>query len=98
MVRSPSTTLLKTDHYLIFYKSSLAFAQDSGRLLDDLYAGLIDAFRRNGFPVHETEFPLVAVIFATERDFRGSQAGRPPGSGLLRILHQSDLLLPEVRA
>ena len=31
--------LLKTDHYLIFYKSSLAFAQDSGRLLDDLYRG-----------------------------------------------------------
>jgi hypothetical protein len=62
--------LLKTEHYLIFYKSTLAFAQDSGRLLDDLYKGLIEAFRRHGFPVHETEFPLVAVIFATERDFR----------------------------
>ena len=62
--------LLRTDHYLIFYKSTPAFAQDSGRLLDDLYKGLIEAFRRNGFPVHDREFPLVAVIFATERDFR----------------------------
>jgi hypothetical protein len=62
--------LLKTNHYLIFYKSTLAFAQDSGRLLDDLYDGLLEAFLRNGFPVHETEFPLVAVIFATESDFR----------------------------
>jgi hypothetical protein len=62
--------LLKTDHYLIFYKSTLAFAQDSGRLLEDLYRGLLDTFRRKEFPVHESEFPLVAVIFATESDFR----------------------------
>jgi hypothetical protein len=62
--------LLKTDHYLIFYKSTPAFAQKSGRLLDDLYEGLLEAFRRNGFPVHDSEFPLVAVIFATDDDFR----------------------------
>jgi hypothetical protein len=62
--------LLKTDHYLIFYKSTLTFAQDSGRLLEDLYEGLLKAFLRNGFPVHDTEFPLVAVIFATDKDFR----------------------------
>ena len=62
--------LLKTDHYLIFYKSTRAFAEDSGRLLEDLYRGLIDAFQRHNVPVHESEFPLVAVIFATEADFR----------------------------
>ena len=62
--------LLKTDRYLIFYKSTHAFAQQSGRLLDDLYEGLLEAFRRNGFPVHDSEFPLVAVIFATDNDFR----------------------------
>ncbi len=62
--------LLKTDHYLIFYQSSLAFAQDSGRLLEEVYRGLIEAFTRNGIPVHQSEFPLVAVIYATDRDFR----------------------------
>jgi hypothetical protein len=62
--------LLKTDHYLILYQSTQAFAEDSGRLLDDLYEGLIEAFDRNGIPVHESEFPLVAVIFDTEGDFR----------------------------
>jgi hypothetical protein len=31
---------------------------------------MIDTFRRKEIPVHESEFPLVAVIFATERDFR----------------------------
>jgi hypothetical protein len=62
--------VLKTEHYLIFYKSTTTFAQNSGRLLEDLYHGLIDAFRRNKIPVHDSEFPLVAVIFATEGDFR----------------------------
>ncbi len=69
--------LLKTDHYLIFYKSSIAFAQDSGRLLEDLYRGMIDTFRRKEIPVHESEFPLVAVIFATERDFRNHKQVDP---------------------
>ena len=69
--------LLTTDHYLIFYKSTPAFAQDSGRLLEDLYRGLIDTFTRSGIPVHESEFPLVAVIFATERDFRAHKKVDP---------------------
>jgi hypothetical protein len=69
--------ILKTDHYLIFYQSTLAFAQDSGRLLEDLYRGLIDTFRRNGIPVHQSEFPLVAVIFATESDFRAHKQVDP---------------------
>jgi hypothetical protein len=69
--------LLKTDHYLIFYQSSLAFAQDSGRLLEEVYSGLIGAFTRNGIPVHESEFPLVAVIYATDHDFRAQKKLEP---------------------
>jgi hypothetical protein len=62
--------VLTTEHYLIFYQSRLAFAQDSARLLEDLYRGLTEFCRRNGLLVHESEFPLVAVIFANEKDFR----------------------------
>jgi hypothetical protein len=62
--------VLMTDHYLIFYKSTAAFARDSGRLLEELYRGLIEAFNRNAITVSDAEFPLVAVIFATEKDFR----------------------------
>jgi hypothetical protein len=69
--------LLRTEHYLIFYQSSLGFAQDSGRLLEDVYRGLIDAFRRNGIPVHESEFPLVAVIYATDHDFKAQMKLEP---------------------
>ncbi len=69
--------VLTTQHYLIFYQSTFAFARDSGRLLEDLYRGLIEVCRRHEIPVHETEFPLVAVIFATERDFRAHKQVEP---------------------
>jgi hypothetical protein len=69
--------LLKKNHYVILYQSTWLFAEDSGRLLDDLYEGLIEAFDRNGIPVHESEFPLVAVIFDTERDFRAHKQVDP---------------------
>ncbi len=69
--------VLTTRHYLIFYQSTFAFAQDSGRLLEDLYRGLIEVCRKHEISVHETEFPLVAVIFATERDFRAHKQVEP---------------------
>ena len=88
--------LLKTDHYLILYQSTAAFAKNSGRLLDDLYEGLIEAFDRNGIPVHESEFPLVAVIFATELT-SDAQDRRSRRAGVLRVLHESHLLLRNAR-
>ena len=64
--------VLKTPHYLIFYQSSEPFAESSGRWLEDLYRRLLDAFRKHEMPVHDAEFPLVAVIYATEQAFRAS--------------------------
>jgi hypothetical protein len=63
----------QTAHYLIFYQSSRSFALASGRWLEDLYRRLLDAFRKHEMAVHDTEFPLVAVIYGTERDFRASK-------------------------
>jgi Protein of unknown function (DUF1570) len=62
--------LKTTAHYVIAYQSSDAFAEESAHVLENLYKGLIDAFKKRGFPVHESEFPLVAVIFKNENDFR----------------------------
>ena len=59
-----------TPHYVIIFQSDEEFADESGRVLENLYKGLSDAFHRRDFPVTESEFPLVAVIFRTERDFR----------------------------
>jgi Protein of unknown function (DUF1570) len=69
--------VLRTSHYLIFYKSSQGFAEASGRLLEDLYRRLLDAFRKNQVAVHDAEFPLVAVIYRTEREFRTNQTVEP---------------------
>jgi Protein of unknown function (DUF1570) len=59
-----------TAHYLILFQSSEEFAEESGKLLEDLYKVLSDAFRKREIPVQDAEFPLVAVIFASEADFR----------------------------
>jgi hypothetical protein len=62
--------VLETDHYLVFYQSSQAFAEDSARLLESLYSKLVQKFRDLGFDATDAEFPLVAVIFRSEADFR----------------------------
>lgn len=62
--------VLKTDHYLVLYQSSEGFARSSANLLEDLLRELLEAFRKRSFAVHEPEFPLVAVIFRDEDDFR----------------------------
>jgi hypothetical protein len=67
----------RTAHYLIFYKSNHDFAETSGQLLEDLYQRLLSAFRKHDLPVHEAEFPLVAVIYPTEREFRANHRVDP---------------------
>ena len=75
----------KTAHYLIFYQSSRGFAEASGRWLEDLYGRLLDAFRKHDMTVHDTEFPLVAVIYGTESDFRASKRVDPEVQALYEI-------------
>jgi hypothetical protein len=69
--------VLRKPHYLVVYQSSEEFAEESGRVLESLYKGLADAFRKFDVPVRDAEFPLVAVIFRTERDFRAHKPVDP---------------------
>jgi Protein of unknown function (DUF1570) len=62
--------LKMTSHYVLVYQCTDAFAESSAQVLEDLYKSLLEAFKKRGFPVHETEFPLVAVIFKSEKDLR----------------------------
>lgn len=64
---------LQSDHYLVLYQSSTPFAEASIKLLESLYENLSDAFHKRELPIHETEFPLVAIIFRTEKQFRAHQ-------------------------
>jgi hypothetical protein len=99
--------VLKTQHYLIFYRSTRAFADASGGLLEDLYKKLLDAFRKHEMEVHDAEFPLVAVIYRTERDFRLSKPVDPEIQAFYEIftnrihfyeLSDRDQQAPEVAA
>lgn len=62
--------LIRTEHYLIFHTSTPEFARKTGLLLESLYKGLLRKFRELDLPVHEAEFPLVAVVFRNENEFR----------------------------
>ncbi len=66
-----------SDHYVIFYQCSRRFAEDSAKLLESLYEGLKAGLAGRGLPTRDSEFPLIAVIYATERDFRDAHPARP---------------------
>lgn len=66
-----------TEHYVILYRSTEAFADESAKVLESLYRNLLEAFRKRDVPVHEAEFPLVAVIFRTEAEFRAHKRVDP---------------------
>ncbi len=70
----PTFRVEATKHYLVFYQGSEPFAKASGALLERLYDTLTDTLKRFRLPVVPAEFPLVAVIFRNEEDFRASRA------------------------
>jgi hypothetical protein len=99
--------VLQTAHYLILYQSSHSFAEQSSRWLENLYRRLLDVFREHKIPVHEAEFPLVAVIYRNEAQFRASKAVEPEVQALYEIytnrifFYESsdhDQIAPEVSA
>ncbi len=61
---------ITTQHYVVLYQGTKSFAHASAGLLENLYSSLAGALNRRDIPIHEAEFPLVAVIFNTEDDFR----------------------------
>lgn len=65
--------VIRTKHYVVFSKASPRFTDASARLLDDLYTKLLEVLGKFGVPTHKAEFPLVAVIYATEKDFRANK-------------------------
>ena len=60
----------QTEHYLILYQCTPRFAEHSAKLLESLYQRLLERMTKMKFEVHAAEFPLVAVIYGDEDDFR----------------------------
>jgi hypothetical protein len=79
--------LHQTDHYLILFQSKTdTFAKASGELLERLHDGLTGALRKQGLTVQPIEFPLVAVIFETEAEFRANRQVPPDVQAYYEIL------------
>ncbi len=92
---------IETRHYVVLYqggdKDSKSFAQASAAVLENLYAGLTNALNRRDVPVHESEFPLVAVIFKTEEDFRRHKPVAPDVQAYYEILSNRIFLYEKSR-
>jgi hypothetical protein len=76
----------KSPHYLVLYAGSREFADASVNLLESLYLGLLAKFREKGLEVHEAEFPLVAIIYRTEEDFRAHSNVAPEVQAYYQVL------------
>ena len=85
-VEYPTSRVQQTKHYLVFYQGSESFAAASAELLEKLYSGLTETLKKHKMPVNEPEFPLVAVIFRTEDDFRADRKVSPDVQACYEIL------------
>lgn len=63
-----------TQHYLICYNTSDAYAQWCGALFERLYLAFTNYWTRRGFELEEPRFPLVAVVFADRASFSAHAA------------------------
>jgi hypothetical protein len=76
---------LGTAHYLICYDTSKPYAQWCGSLFERLHGAFVNFWSHKGFELHESEFPLVAILFADRKaylKFSRSELG-PAGESIL---------------
>lgn len=71
----PGFSVLHTQHYLIVYNTSQAYAQWCGSLFERLHRGFFNYWKTRGWELVPPEFPLVAVVFDSRERF--VQYGRP---------------------
>jgi hypothetical protein len=65
----PGFEVHTTQHYLICYNTSRAYAQWCGALFERLYKAFNNFWQRKDFDLHEPEFPLVAMVFADQESY-----------------------------
>ena len=59
----------ETAHYLVCHNTSKAYAKWCGALYERLYRAFHNYWGRRGLPLHDPEFPLVAVVFRDKASF-----------------------------
>lgn len=87
----PRFEIHTTQHYLICHNTSRVYAQWCGALFERLYKAFHNFWSRNGFDLHEPEFPLVALVFA-DADSYAAYASKQLGGGTGAIIGYYDNL------
>lgn len=59
-----------TQHYLVGYNTSPAYAQWVGALFERLHKGFYNYWTKKGAVLHEPQFPLVALVFDSQEAFK----------------------------
>ncbi|HEY2413315.1 MAG TPA: DUF1570 domain-containing protein [Pirellulaceae bacterium] len=65
----PGFKTFQTQHYLIHYNTSPAYAKWVGSLFEGLHKAFYNYWSRRGAVLHEPEFPLVALVFDSQASF-----------------------------
>lgn len=61
--------VVTTKHYVIVTSASRPYAQWCGKLFERLYVSFHNYWKQRGMKLSEPEFPLVALVFAGEKEF-----------------------------
>lgn len=63
-----------TPHYVVCFNTSRAYAQWTSSLLERLHRAFTNYWENQGVEIHEPEFPLVVIIYATADQYRTASA------------------------
>ena len=78
----PGFKVHQTEHYLIYYDTSRAYAEWCGSLYERLYRGFYDYWRDRGLTLQDPPTPLVALVFQNKKSYetyaRGDYGGATP--------------------
>jgi Protein of unknown function (DUF1570) len=66
----PDFEAVQTRHYVIATRGSREYAQWCGDLFERLLGAFLDHWRGAGVPLEEPKWPLPAIIFSNEADFK----------------------------
>lgn len=65
----PGFRVHHTEHYLIYYNTSRAYAEWCGALYERLYKGFYDYWQDRGMVLQDPATPLVALVFQDKKSF-----------------------------
>jgi hypothetical protein len=65
----PGFKIHQTKHYVFCYNTSPGYAAWVGGLYERLYGAFYNYWERRNLPLHEPEFPLIALVFENQQSY-----------------------------